>query len=133
MEGRLDYQTRNEVRFIAVDEVTGRENWDYFAAVRELPLITVKDGDWNTLGTLVDPAETTDITNPDVEDKGLDAFNTGFYDLVLNTGVFDYQINNWPLTFLKVNDNGKLLVSAEDEIRMVVTDVSESWGEPMAS
>ena len=125
-----EYETRNEVRFIAVDEDTGRENWDYFAAVRELPIITVKDGDWNTLGTILDPAaKLTDITNPDVEDKGLDEFNTGFYDLVNATGVLDQHVNSGQLTFLTDDESGNLLLVRESDIRAVVTDVSDSWGE----
>lgn len=125
-----EYETRNEVRFIAIDEDTGRENWDYFAAVRELPIITVKDGDWNTLGTVLDPAaKLTDITNPDVEDKGLDEFNTGFYDLVNDTGVLDRHVNSGQLTFLTDDESGNLLLVRESDIRAVVTDVSESWAD----
>ena len=125
-----EYQTRNEVRFIEVDENTGRENWDYFAAVRELPIITVKDGDWNTLGTLIDPAANlSDITNSDAEHKGLDAFNSGFYDLVNDTGVLDRHVNSGALTFLTDDESGNLLLVRDGDIRAVVTDVSESWGE----
>ncbi len=125
-----EYQTRNEVRFIEVDENTGRENWDYFAAVRELPIITVKDGDWNTLGTLIDPAANlSDITNSDAEDKGLDAFNSGFYDLVNDTGVLDRHVNSGALTFLTDDESGNLLLVRDGDIRAVVTDVSKSWGE----
>ncbi|MDB0052819.1 hypothetical protein N9F04_03730 [Ascidiaceihabitans sp.] len=125
-----EYQTRNEVRFIEVDENTGRENWDYFAAVRELPLITVKDGDWNTLGTLIDPAaKLTDITNSDVKDKGLDVFNSGFYDLVSDTGVLDRHVDSGQLTFLTDDESGNLLFVRNSDIRAVVKDVSDSWGE----
>jgi hypothetical protein len=125
-----DYQTRNEVRFIAVDEDTGRENWGYFAAVRELPVITVKDGDWNTLGTLLDPAaDLTDITDQNDPHKGLDEFNLGFYDLVNDTGVLDRHVNSGELTYLKDNASGNLLLVRDSDIRAVVTDVSENWAE----
>jgi hypothetical protein len=125
-----EYQTRNEVRFIEVDEDTGRENWSYFAAVRELPIITVKDGDWNTLGTLLDAAaDLTDISDQNDAHKGLDEFNEGFYDLVKDTGVLDRHVDSGKLTFLTDNESGNLLLVRDTDIRAVVTDVSKSWGD----
>ena len=71
----------------------------------------------------------TDITNADVADKGLDVFNSGFYDLVNDTGVLDRHVNSGQLTFLTDNQSGNLLLVRESDIRAVVTDVSESWAD----
>ena len=116
------YDERHEVRFIQVDDQTGRQNWDYFNAVYDGPIITVKDGDWNTLGSYVrEGAGLTKITD-------LDDFSAGFLDLINDTGVLDGHFNSGALTYFKDDETGQLLVATPDGgVRVVVTDVTDAW------
>ena len=116
------YDERNEVRFIQVDDQTGRQNWDYFNALYDGPIITVKDGDWNTLGSYVrEGAGLTKITD-------LNDFSTGFLDLVNDTGILDGRFNSGALSYFKEDETGKLLVAAPDgSVRVVVTEVTDAW------
>lgn len=123
-DGVNEYEERHEVKFIQVDEVTGRKNWDYFNAIYDGPVITIKDGNWNTLGTYVkEGAGIVPITD-------LSDFSDGFVGLYRDAGILDGHFDSGQLSFLRDTETGDLLVVAPNgEIRVRVSDVTEAWKE----
>jgi len=121
-DGDGTYDERQEVQFIQVDENTGRQNWDYFNATFDGPIVTVKDGNWDTLGSYVrEGAGLVQITD-------LNDFSAGFLGLVNDTAVLDGHFASGALSYFKDEDTGKLLiVGPQGDVRVVVDDVTEAW------